>query len=188
LASALFPVGDLHKQEVRERAAACRPGHSRQKGQHRHLLYRRTPLPGVPEPLSAAQPGPIRTLDGELLGEHAGLMFHTIGQRQGLGIGGRRDGSGEPWYVASKDVEGNRLIVVQGHDHPALFHYRAARLATALDAGQPPPCRCAVRPRFAIASTIRLACVDALDVTARTVLYRAAARHHPRAVHRLLSQ
>ena len=60
------------------------------------------------------------TPDGRAVGEHQGLMYYTIGQRQGLGIGGRRDGGGEPWYVAAKDLASNTLTVVQGHDHPLL--------------------------------------------------------------------
>jgi tRNA-specific 2-thiouridylase len=68
-----------------------------------------------------AQPGDIVSVEGDIIGRHQGLMFHTIGQRQGLGIGGIRDTGGDPWYVADKDMQNNRLIVVQGKDHPALF-------------------------------------------------------------------
>jgi tRNA-specific 2-thiouridylase len=68
-----------------------------------------------------AQPGEIRTLDGRGIGRHDGLMFHTLGQRKGLGLGGRRDGTGEAWYVVAKDLEQNVLYVAQGHDHPLLF-------------------------------------------------------------------
>jgi tRNA-specific 2-thiouridylase len=75
------------------------------------------------------QPGEMITPDGKKVGQHIGLSFYTIGQRQGLGIGGAREASGEPWFVSSKDMANNRLIVVQGHDHPALL---APRL-TALD-------------------------------------------------------
>ena len=66
-------------------------------------------------------PGEIRNLDGEVIGRHEGLMFYTIGQRQGLGIGGRSDASGEPWYVIGKEIEKNILRVAQGVNHPALF-------------------------------------------------------------------
>ncbi|MCP5159124.1 MAG: tRNA 2-thiouridine(34) synthase MnmA [Gammaproteobacteria bacterium] len=124
LASARFPVGDLLKSQVRERAAAaglvthakkdstgiCFIGERR----FREFLNRYLPV----------QPGPIHTVDGQSIGEHAGLMFHTIGQRQGLRIGGQRAGNGEPWYVAGKDLERNILIVAQGRQHPALFHRR----------------------------------------------------------------
>ena len=68
-----------------------------------------------------AQPGIIETTDGEQIGEHHGLMYHTIGQRQGLGIGGMKDASDEPWYVLAKDVKRNVLVVGQGNEHPWLF-------------------------------------------------------------------
>jgi tRNA-specific 2-thiouridylase len=67
-----------------------------------------------------AQPGPIETEDGEVLGRHAGLVYYTPGQRQGLGLGGRAGAPEAPWYVAGKDLARNALVVVQGHDHPRL--------------------------------------------------------------------
>ena len=150
LASARFPVGDLHKAQVRERAAAaglithakkdstgiCFIGERR----FREFLHRYLP----------AQPGPICTVDGERLGEHAGLMFHTIGQRQGLGIGGRKASSGEPWYVADKDLALNTLIVAQGRDHPALFHQRLRASQLHWIAGELPPLPlvCAAKIRY----------------------------------------
>ncbi len=68
-----------------------------------------------------AQPGPIETVDGQIIGEHQGLMYHTLGQRKGLGIGGLKDSSDNPWYVVDKDVARNVLIVAQGHEHPRLY-------------------------------------------------------------------
>ena len=68
-----------------------------------------------------AQPGDIETAEGRKVGEHRGLMYYTLGQRQGLRIGGRSDASEEAWYVADKDLRRNVLVVVQGHDHPSLF-------------------------------------------------------------------
>ena len=150
LASALFPVGELRKPQVRERAAAAGlVTHDKKDstgicfiGERRFRDFLSRYLP--------AQPGPIQTPDGETLGEHAGLMFHTIGQRQGLGIGGRREGSGEPWYVAGKDLERNTLIVVQGRDHPALFHRRLRATAPHWIAGEPPatPLHCRAKIRY----------------------------------------
>ena len=69
-----------------------------------------------------AQPGEIQSINGETLGEHSGLMYYTIGQRQGLGIGGTESGSEAPWYVIEKNLKTNTLIVGQGHDHPDLFY------------------------------------------------------------------
>lgn len=68
-----------------------------------------------------AQPGKIITVDGDEIGEHEGLMYHTLGQRKGLGIGGTKEGTEEPWYVVDKDVENNILVVAQGHEHPRLM-------------------------------------------------------------------
>jgi len=68
-----------------------------------------------------AQPGKIITVDGDEIGEHQGLMYHTLGQRQGLGIGGLKDAGEAPWYVLRKDLERNVLIVGQGNEHPWLF-------------------------------------------------------------------
>ena len=117
----LFPVGHLPKPEVR--AIAERQGlitHDKKDstgicfiGERRFRDFLARYLP--------AQPGVIETVDGEVIGEHQGLMYHTLGQRKGLGIGGTRESSGEPWYVVDKDVARNVLIVAQGHDHPRLF-------------------------------------------------------------------
>jgi tRNA-specific 2-thiouridylase len=70
------------------------------------------------------RPGPICGADGALIGEHFGLAFYTLGQRKGIGIGGTRAGTGEPWFVARKDMATNTLWVVQGHDHPWLLSER----------------------------------------------------------------
>ena len=150
LASALFPVGDLSKQRVRERAAAAGlVTHAKKDstgicfiGERRFREFLSRYLP--------ARPGPIHSIDGELLGEHSGLMFHTIGQRHGLGIGGQRAGSGEPWYVVGKDMEHNLLIVAQGHDHPSLLHSRLQATQLHWIADSPPhsPLRCRAKIRY----------------------------------------
>ena len=84
-------------------------------------------------------PGEIRTLEDEVIGTHDGLMFYTIGQRQGLGIGGRKTSSGEPWYVAGKEFEHNILRVVQGVNHPALFRQELRASQLHWISGNPPP-------------------------------------------------
>jgi tRNA-specific 2-thiouridylase len=83
--------------------------------------YKRESNALVPAPECSAPPCHKRTPEGKVVGQHQGLAFYTIGQRQGLGIGGSKESSGEPWFVAGKDMSSNRLIVVQGHDHPALL-------------------------------------------------------------------
>ncbi|NOR51698.1 MAG: tRNA 2-thiouridine(34) synthase MnmA [Gammaproteobacteria bacterium] len=121
LSHSLFPVGELEKPRVREIAhelglvthdkkdstGICFIGERRFKD----FLARYLP----------AQPGEIQTPDGEVIGHHSGLMYHTLGQRQGLGIGGLKNHPEEPWFVAQKDLKNNILIAVQGHDHPLLF-------------------------------------------------------------------
>ena len=117
----LFPLGGMLKQDVRAKAAkAGLTTHNKKDstgicfiGERRFRDFLENYLP--------AQPGEICTLDGEVLGRHQGLMYHTIGQRQGLGIGGTSSHGASPWYVARKDMTQNRLLVVQGNDHPALF-------------------------------------------------------------------
>ena len=122
LSHSRFPLGGMHKDEVRARARrAGFPNHAKKDstgicfiGERRFNTFLKQYLP--------AQPGEIVDETGRVLGEHQGLMYHTIGQRQGLGIGGRADSSGAPWYVADKDLEHNRLLVVQGGNHPRLLH------------------------------------------------------------------
>ncbi|MGD2138701.1 MAG: tRNA 2-thiouridine(34) synthase MnmA [Gammaproteobacteria bacterium] len=149
LEKSMFPLGGLVKAEVRRLARAARlPVHDKKDSTGICFIGERRFSEFLARYL-ARQPGEIRTLDDRLLGQHTGLMFYTIGQRQGLGIGGRREASNEPWYVAGKDMEHNILRVVQGRDHPALFStgLRASRVHWI--AGQPPalPLRCSARIR-----------------------------------------
>ncbi len=125
LENCLFPVGELEKHEVRTLARKHGLSTHNKKdstgicfiGERRFKDFLATYLP--------AQPGQIVTPAGEQIGAHQGLMYHTIGQRQGLGIGGMKDAGDEPWYVAAKDINKNELIAVQGSNHPALFQTSA---------------------------------------------------------------
>ncbi len=120
LAATRFPLGDLTKGEVRELArTAGLPVHDRPDSTGICFIGER-PFRAFLESYLKAVPGPIETPSGERLGRHDGLMYHTIGQRQGLKIGGLARHAGTPWYVAHKDLARNALIVVQGHDHPLL--------------------------------------------------------------------
>lgn len=122
LAKALFPVGELPKQEVRRIAAAA--------GFHNHAKKDSTGICFIGERRFSdflaryihAEPGPIVSVEGVQLGLHQGLAYYTQGQRQGLGIGGIRGADEAPWYVADKDLGSNALIVAQGPHHPALHH------------------------------------------------------------------
>jgi len=116
-----FPVGELPKTEVRRIAAEIGLPNAQKKdstgicfiGERRFSDFLKQYLP--------AQPGEIQTTEGTLIGQHHGLMYHTIGQRQGLGIGGLKEAGDEPWYVLEKDLARNVLVVGQGNDHPRLF-------------------------------------------------------------------
>ena len=146
----LFPVGDIEKPIVRAIAEDLGLITAKKKdstgicfiGERKFKDFLARYLP--------AQPGNIRTVDGDIIGRHDGLMYHTLGQRKGLGIGGVKGASEEAWYVVEKDVVNNELIVAQGHDHSAL-------LSTGLIAQQlhwvdrqpiREPLRCTVKTRY----------------------------------------
>ncbi len=146
LARTLFPVGHLTKPEVRELArAAGLPNHDRKDSTGICFIGERDFKSFLARYLPA-QPGDIRTLTGERLGRHDGLMYYTLGQRHGLGIGG----AGDAWYVARKDVATNTLYVVQGEHHPVLFSERLTADDLHWVAGTPPtlPLRCAAKSRY----------------------------------------
>ena len=121
IAQSLFPVGELSKPEVRRIAEQLELVTAKKKdstgicfiGERKFRDFLGRYLP--------AQPGAIVTVDGLTVGEHQGLMYHTLGQRKGLGIGGLKESNDNPWYVVDKDVANNRLIVAQGADHPRLM-------------------------------------------------------------------
>ncbi len=138
LARTLFPLGALHKREVREIAQSIGLPNAERKDSTGICFIGERPFREFLGRYLPTRPGPIVTDDGRIIGEHDGLAFHTIGQRKGLGIGGTRGGSGEPWFVAAKDLERNELLVVQGHDHPALHASRLRAIDAHWIAGSPP--------------------------------------------------
>jgi tRNA-uridine 2-sulfurtransferase len=121
LERSLFPVGDLEKPRVRELATQAGLVTSSKKDSTGICFIGERKFRDFLQQYLPAQPGQIKTVDGEVIGTHQGLMYHTYGQRQGLGIGGLRDHSEDPWYVVDKDLLNNVLVVAQGNDHPALF-------------------------------------------------------------------
>jgi tRNA-specific 2-thiouridylase len=124
LRHAVFPLGGLLKTEVRALAKANGlPNHDRKDSTGICFIGERPFAEFLGRHL-ADRPGDIVGPDGSLLGQHTGLSRYTLGQRQGLRIGGVQGRDDAPWYVAGKDLELNVLRVVQGHDHPALFHRR----------------------------------------------------------------
>ena len=146
LAKSCFPLGQLTKPQVRALAyEAGLPNHARKDstgicfiGERPFKAFLRRYLP--------PRPGEIRTLTGEAKGTHDGLMYYTIGQRTGLGIGG----SGGPWYAVGKDMRTNVLYVVEGHNHPALFGTElwAGELYWVAGVAPPLPCECTAKIRY----------------------------------------
>ena len=122
LARTLFPLGDLKKNQVRELARRLGFVTHDKKDSTGICFIGERKFKDFLQRFLPAQPGDIITDRGDVIGRHDGLMYHTIGQRQGLHIGGIKEGSGEAWYVADKDLVNNRLIVVQGASHPHLFN------------------------------------------------------------------
>jgi tRNA-specific 2-thiouridylase len=121
LSKSLFPVGELLKPEVRKIAEEFSLQTYNKKdstgicfiGERKFKDFLKRYLP--------AQPGKIQTPEGKVIGQHEGLMYYTIGQRQGLGIGGQKGAAELPWYVVEKDIEKNILVVAQDHQHPKLY-------------------------------------------------------------------
>lgn len=137
LSKTLFPVGELPKTEVRRIALAAGLPNAKKKDSTGICFIGERPFREFLNRFIAKEPGPIRDDSGRVVGEHVGLSFYTLGQRQGLKIGGikakgaalkaieaqgmRGAGDHEPWFVARKDMDNNTLWAVQGHDHPWLL-------------------------------------------------------------------
>jgi tRNA-uridine 2-sulfurtransferase len=128
LSKTLFPVGELRKSEVRRIASEAGLPNAKKKDSTGICFIGERPFREFLNRYLAKEPGPIKDERGRVLGEHMGLSFYTLGQRQGLGIGGvktkgaqRGGGDHAPWFVARKDIPDNTLWVVQGHDHPWLL-------------------------------------------------------------------
>jgi tRNA-specific 2-thiouridylase len=150
LRHALFPVGELNKAEVRAIAAAHHLITHNKKdstgicfiGERKFRDFLSRYLP--------AQAGNIVTPEGEIIGQHSGLMYYTLGQRQGLGIGGVAGYPDEPWFVVAKELERNLLIAAQGHDHPLLFCTTLTASQLHWVSGTPPvaPYHCRAKVRY----------------------------------------
>ena len=150
LGKTLFPVGSVDKTTVREKATSAGFINARKKDSTGICFIGERRFRDFLKQYLAAQPGPIRSVDGEVLGGHEGLMYHTIGQRQGLGIGGKANHREAPWYVVDKDVADNTLIVAQGNDHPALFRTQLRAADVLWVSGKAPdmPFECSAKIRY----------------------------------------
>jgi len=150
LAKTLFPIGHLCKPEIRTLAKQAGFANHKKKdstgicfiGERKFKEFLQRYLP--------TQPGDMLTPEGKHIGRHHGLMYYTLGQRQGLGIGGVKDAPDEPWYVLEKDLENNVLIVGQGHDHPLMLHksLEAGSLDWCNGLALTEPLRCAAKIRY----------------------------------------
>ncbi len=140
LSKALFPLATLNKTEVRELARKAGLATHDKKDSTGICFIGERPFRAFLNRYIPANPGDICTPDGARVGRHNGLMFYTLGQRQGLGIGGTRLGDGDAWYVAEKDLTNNRLTVVQGHDHVRLFADRVTAVNLSWMSGITPHC------------------------------------------------
>jgi len=156
LASTLFPVGELHKSEVRRIATEIGLPNAKKKDSTGICFIGERPFREFLGRYLSKEPGPIKDASGRTIARHQGLSFYTLGQRQGLGIGGvkargAQKGGGEhaPWFVARKDIETNTLWVVQGHEHPWLLSsaLEADDLSWAC-ASAPTPGRYAAKTRY----------------------------------------
>ncbi|HEX2530759.1 MAG TPA: tRNA 2-thiouridine(34) synthase MnmA [Burkholderiaceae bacterium] len=126
LAKTLFPLGEIEKTEVRRIAERLKLPNAKKKDSTGICFIGERPFREFLNRYLSYQPGPMKTPEGEVVGEHVGLSFYTLGQRKGIGLGGMKshrnqNGDSDPWYVAKKDIAANTLYVVQGHDHPWLL-------------------------------------------------------------------
>ena len=142
LSRTLFPIGELHKTEVRRIASEIGLPNARKKDSTGICFIGERPFREFLNRYIANAPGPIKDPRGRVVGEHVGLSFYTIGQRQGLGVGGIKSGQDRhshlPWYCARKDIAANTLWAVQGHDHPWLQFEALEASDVSWVAGTPP--------------------------------------------------
>jgi tRNA-specific 2-thiouridylase len=153
LSPVLFPLGGIAKRDVR--AIAQREGIPTyaKKDSTGICFIGERPFRDFLARYLPRTPGPMLTPEGVRVGEHQGLAYYTLGQRQGLRIGGTRAGSEAPWFVAGKDLTRNALVVVQGHEHPLLFRREVEAFDLNWIAGAPPalPSRLAAKTRYRMA-------------------------------------
>jgi tRNA-specific 2-thiouridylase len=173
LENVLFPVGGREKAEIRTIARDAGIKVADKKDSTGICFIGERPFAEFLAQYLPSEPGEIKTSDGEVVGRHLGLAYYTLGQRQGLQIGGLANHGDSPWYVAEKQVGTNTLIVVQGNDHPRLFSLRLEAANPHWIGPLPPvladgaPFRCTAKTRYRQADqpcTVRLADADVIEV------------------------
>jgi len=143
LSKTLFPLGEIHKTEVRRIAEQLKLPNAAKKDSTGICFIGERPFREFLNRYLSYKPGPMKTPDGDIVGEHVGLSFYTLGQRKGIGLGGIKahqnpDGNSDAWYVARKDVETNTLYIVQGHEHPWLLSSQLGASQISWVAGEAP--------------------------------------------------
>lgn len=176
LKKTLFPLANQLKSEVRALAkAAGLPTHAKKDstgicfiGERKFRQFLAHYLP--------ATPGPIETLEGQVIGEHHGLMYYTLGQRQGLGIGGQKNATEQPWYVVAKQVDRNVLVVAQGKKHPALYAKTLCCAQLHWVTGEKPtlPYRCTAKIRYRQTETPCLLTQESVNTDSLQVVFSEA--------------
>jgi tRNA-specific 2-thiouridylase len=174
LSRTLFPLGEIPKTEVRKIAERIGLPNAKKKDSTGICFIGERPFREFLNRYLSYAPGPMKTPDGAVVGEHVGLSFYTLGQRKGIGLGGIRsyqnaEGSSEAWYVARKDIAANTLYVVQGHDHPWLLSSTLEADQASWIAGRPPEAgRYCAKTRYRqadVACELSVADVDRFSLT-----------------------
>ena len=150
LSKSLFPLGALEKTQVRKLAEENNLDVFDKKDSTGICFIGEKNFNQFLARFLKSKSGDIISLAGEVVGKHQGLIYHTLGQRKGLGIGGTQHSSGEPWFVAKKDLEKNQLIVVQGKQHPLLYQQQLLANQLHWVSANPPqlPLSCKAKTRY----------------------------------------
>ncbi|HEY4139360.1 MAG TPA: tRNA 2-thiouridine(34) synthase MnmA, partial [Casimicrobiaceae bacterium] len=156
LAPTIFPLGSMKKSDVRAIAERERIPTWGKKDSTGICFIGERPFRDFLARYLPRTPGPIITPEGRNVGTHSGLAYYTLGQRQGLGVGGQRDADTAPWFVAAKDSARNALIAVQGHDHPLLYRREIQAIDVQWIAGVTPsfPLRAGAKTRYRMADAV----------------------------------
>ncbi|NKC69302.1 tRNA 2-thiouridine(34) synthase MnmA [Vagococcus fluvialis] len=177
LAKTMFPLGHMEKSEVREIAKKAKLATAQKKDSTGVCFIGEKNFKEFLGKYLPAQPGKMVTLDGQVKGDHAGLMYYTIGQRQGLGIGGGKGDNSEPWFVVGKELETNTLLVGQGFHHEHLYatSLEASEVHFTVDTPMPKEFKCTAKFRYRQQDTgVTVILND--DQTKATVIFDEAVR------------
>jgi len=150
LSKAIFPLGGINKEEVRKIARENNFSNHDKKDSTGICFIGERDFKSFLQQYLPAQPGDIITTNGKIVGQHDGLMFYTLGQRKGIGVGGGHGKTEEPWYVEKKDLDKNYLVIGQGHDHPGLYskYIKAGQLHWITSKPHKIPFKCTAKIRY----------------------------------------